>query len=219
MKHKQLCILDMDGTILDTLDDLYGSVNAIMTREGFPTFSREKIRSILGHGLRDLMERSVPGGAEHPEFERMYRSFLAYYGEHANDHTKLYDGILDVVRQLKQDGWVLAIHSNKRHEKVLELVESYFGDLIDVPMGDRSEEGIALKPAPDAVFDLIKQVGVTPQDCVYIGDSEVDAKTAQNAGVPFIGVSWGFRDRETLRQCGVTRIADTALELLRMIQA
>lgn len=217
MAKYDLCVFDMDGTILNTLDDITNSVNVLMERYNFKTFTVPEIRSLVGHGLRDLMEHCIPDGEKEPQFETIYREFLAYYSEHSNDETHLYDGIYDLVKKLKNDGIKLAILSNKRNSRVIELSKEYFGDIIDLPVGEKQDEGVPLKPAPDAVFNILKELNVPLEKAVYIGDGDTDFHTAKNAGMDFIAVSWGFRDRSVHLELGSKVIVDTADDLYSAI--
>ncbi len=191
------------------------SVNAIMEQFGWKRHTLEEIRSFVGNGIRLLMERSVPQGAENPRFEEAFEAFLAYYTEHCQIKTKPYDGILKLLGELSGEGFRLAIVSNKNNAAVQELKESWFAGYISAAVGDR--EGIRRKPAPDAVFQVLKELGSKPDEAVYVGDSEVDYETAKNSGLPCILVSWGFRDREDLERLPGAAVADSCQQLKELI--
>ncbi len=193
-------IFDLDGTLLDTLADLTNSVNAVLAQHGMPQFSQEEIRSFVGNGIRRLIQRSVPGGDLNPEFEEIHRSFREYYNAHCMDETEPYPGIPALLGWLQQEGYRIAIVSNKADFAVKKLRDVYFGELVQVAIGEH--EGCRRKPAPDSVLQALKELEVEPSRAVYVGDSDVDIQTAVNAQMPCIAVSWGFRSREFLIEHG-----------------
>lgn len=204
-------IFDLDGTLLDTLDDLAASANHVLEFFGLPARSRGEIQAFVGNGIAKLIARILPGGAEDPRFETAYREFRAYYNEHCADRTKPYPGILQMLRGLKEDGYRTAIVSNKADFAVTKLSEVYFRGLIDAAVGESS--GMAKKPAPDMVRKAFSEIGASPEHAVYVGDSDVDIRTAQNAGLDCILVTWGFRDEAFLRSQGAKEFARDAEEL------
>lgn len=204
-------LFDLDGTLLDTLEDLYQSVNAALTACGFPERTRMEIRSFVGNGVRNLMVRSVPDGEENPKFEECFQKFREHYAAHLNDHTAPYAGIMELLAELKEKGIPTAVVSNKSDAAVKELCRETFGDLVPLAIGE--SERVKKKPAPDTVIEAAAGIGVPLKDCVYVGDSEVDLATAENAGIPCISVSWGFRDKELLESLGVKMLLDTVSEL------
>lgn len=204
-------IFDLDGTLLDTLDDLTASVNVALQRHGLPPRSRDEVRRFVGNGVRLLMERAVPGGRDHPDFERIYQDFREDYGLHCNDRTKPYPGILELLGRLKEQGYGLAIVSNKADFAVNTLREIYFNGLIDVAIGER--ETIRKKPAPDTVLAALKKLGAGSDTAVYVGDSEVDLETAANVPMDEIAVTWGFRGEELLKEKGAVKMASDVREL------
>ena len=169
-----------------------------------------EIRQFVGNGVRNLMIRVVPQGEDHPEFEHAFAVFKEYYGEHCNDATKAYDGISELLQELKNMGYVLAIVSNKIDSAVQDLNRRYFPQ-VDVAIGDR--EDLRRKPEPDSVFLALKELERTKEEAVYVGDSDVDLLTAQNAGLPCISVLWGFRDREFLEERGATTFVEKPMEI------
>lgn len=204
-------LFDLDGTLLDTLEDLYQSVNAALTACGFPERTRMEIRSFVGNGVRNLMVRSVPDGEENPKLEECFQKFREHYAAHLNDHTAPYAGIMELLAELKEKGIPTAVVSNKSDAAVKELCRETFGDLVPLAIGE--SERVKKKPAPDTVIEAAAGIGVPLKDCVYVGDSEVDLATAENAGIPCISVSWGFRDKELLESLGVKMLLDTVSEL------
>ena len=204
-------LFDLDGTLLDTLEDLYQSVNAALTACGFPERTRMEVRSFVGNGVRNLMVRSVPDGEENPKFEECFQKFREHYAAHLNDHTAPYAGIMELLAELKKKGILTAVVSNKSDAAVKELCRETFGDLVPLAIGE--SERVKKKPAPDTVIEAAAEIGVPLKDCVYVGDSEVDLATAENAGIPCISVSWGFRDKELLESLGAKTLLDTVAEL------
>ena len=204
-------LFDLDGTLLDTLEDLYQSVNAALTACGFPERTRMEVRSFVGNGVRNLMVRSVPDGEENPKFEECFQKFREHYAAHLNDHTAPYAGIMELLAELKEKGIPTAVVSNKSDAAVKELCRETFGDLVPLAIGE--SERVKKKPAPDTVIEAAAEIGVPLKDCVYVGDSEVDLATAENAGIPCVSVSWGFRDKELLESLGAKTLLDTVAEL------
>jgi len=208
----QLAIFDLDGTLLDTLEDLADSTNYIMQQFGYPERTLTEVRSFVGNGIRKLLERSAPKGTSSEEIDRMFEQFKEYYGAHCADKTKPYDGIMDMLNALQKQGVKLAVVSNKADYAVKALCEQYFPGFFDEAVGERV--GIARKPAPDTVNEVLKNLHMDKAQAVYIGGSEVDVQTAQNAGMDCIAVDWGFRDKEVLKEAGAEIIVSTPEEVL-----
>ncbi len=215
MKRYQLIIFDLDGTILDTLDDLMISTNAALTACGFPARSREEIRRFVGNGISNLMHRAVPEGTPEPEIAQVHTAFTAHYREHCADHTRPYPGIPELIEALRQDGRQIAVVSNKADYAVQELCAQYFPGLIDLAAGER--EGVRRKPEPDPVYDVLGRLDLPKDQAVYIGDSEVDIETAQNAGLDSVIVEWGFRDKAFLAGLGAEIFAADPEELRSLL--
>lgn len=215
MKKYETVIFDLDGTLLNTLEDLSDAVNYALREMGMPERSLEEVRSFVGNGVRRLMELSVPEGFDNPAFEETFAKFREYYGVHCNDKTRAYDGVLELIRELKNEGYALAIVSNKLDLAVKELSEIYFEGIIKVAIGEK--EGVAKKPAPDTVYAALKELDMPAETAVYVGDSEVDVMTAKNSGLPCISVLWGFRDEAFLRENGATQFARTADEVKKYL--
>ena len=206
-------IFDLDGTLLDTLGDLAASVNYALRTHGMPEHTIDDVRRFVGNGVRRLMERAVPDGADHPQFEDVFAIFRRYYMEHSLDTTRPYDGITDTLRELKRRGCRMAVVSNKMMAATQELVRHFFPE-IEVAIGEHEAEGIRRKPAPDTVYEALRQLGVGKEGAVYVGDSDVDLATARNSGLPCISVLWGFRDRQFLQENGATTLVAAPQDLL-----
>lgn len=198
MRQRELdtVIFDLDGTLLDTLTDLTDSVNTVLARYSLPQYSAEEIRGFVGNGIRRLMQLTIPDGEAHPQFEEIYNEFREYYNMHCMECTEPYPGILLLLSELQKEGYKTAIVSNKADSAVKILKDIYFRDLIPVAIGE--SPSCRKKPAPDSVYQAMEELGTDKAHTVYVGDSDVDLRTAENAGIPCILVSWGFRDREFL---------------------
>ncbi|MBQ1701479.1 MAG: HAD-IIIA family hydrolase [Prevotella sp.] len=204
-------IFDLDGTLLDTLNDLHASCNYALRTHGMPERSLEEVRQFVGNGVKKLMERAIPNGLENPLFEDTLQTFRQHYLLHNLDTTLPYPGIMEMLQQLKAQGKRIAVVSNKFYAATQDLCKHFFGDTIQVAIGER--EDIKKKPAPDTVLEALRQLQVTRQDAVYVGDSEVDVETARNSGIPCISVLWGFRSKSFLLSHGATTFIETPNEL------
>lgn len=216
MYRYQAVIFDLDGTLLDTLEDLKDSVNAALSAYGCRERSLEEVRNFVGNGIRNLMIRAVEGGSGHPEFENIFQYFKDDYKKNCKNKTKPYSGILKVLKELKDEGIKLAMVSNKADFAVKELNLYYFKDLDMLAAGEK--EGVRRKPAPDGVFQILKELQVEKDQVVYVGDSDVDIQTAKNADIPCISVLWGFREKQFLINQGGTVFAETPEELLNLLK-
>lgn len=199
-------VFDLDGTLLNTLDDLFLSVNKILSDHGYKTRSKNEVRSYLGNGVRALLDLALPE-EERFRTDELLPEFKAYYDLHKEDNTAPYAGVKEAVAEIKKAGVKCAIVSNKFDAAVQELKNVTFSGLIDFACGER--EGVKPKPAPDGVFLAMQALGADPAETVYVGDSEVDLATAENTGLKCVAVSWGFRDRDELVKRGAKNIADT----------
>lgn len=208
-------IFDLDGTLLDTLGDLAAAVNYALRTHHMPEHTVEAIRGFVGNGVRLLMERAVPQGAQNPCFEEVFSFFRQYYMQHSLDTTRPYQEIPETLEALKARGCRLAVVSNKMMPATQALCKHFFHDTIEVAIGEHEAEGIRKKPAPDTVIAALKALGVGKEQAVYVGDSDVDIQTARNSGLPCISVLWGFRDRDFLKQNGAETFISTPSELLR----
>lgn len=207
-------IFDLDGTLLNTLNDLAASTNYALRSAGMPEHSVEDVRRFVGNGVKKLMERAIPDGLDNPKFDETYATFRRHYLEHSLDTTKPYEGIPEVLAELKRRGKKLAIVSNKFYAATQELAKHFFPETIQVAIGER--ENIHKKPAPDTVLEAMRQLGVGKEGSIYIGDSDVDIDTAKNVGIPCISVLWGFSDKDFLISHGATHLIKTPKELLEL---
>lgn len=214
MKQYDTYIFDLDGTLLNTLDDLASAVNFALHSYGMPEHTRDDIRRFVGNGVRLLMIRAVPAGEQNPHFEEVFNTFRQYYMQHSLDTTRPYDGIQEVLLTLRQRGCRLAVVSNKFDAATKELCKYFFPNTIEVAVGEHEAEGIRKKPAPDTVIEALSQLRVSADNAVYVGDSDVDLQTAHNAGLPCISVLWGFRDKDFLLAHGATTFITSPQKLL-----
>ena len=207
-------IFDLDGTLLDTLADLATAVNYALRQHGMPEHTIDDVRRFVGNGVRKLMERAIPDGEKNPDFEATFATFREYYMHHSLDTTRPYPGIIETLEALKAKGCRLAVVSNKMMAATKELCQHFFADTIEVAIGENEAAGIRKKPAPDTVFEALRQLGEEKDSAVYVGDSDVDLETANNSGLPCISVLWGFRNRNFLIQHGAKTFISAPSELL-----
>lgn len=204
-------VFDLDGTLLDTLEDLYRATNAALEGHSLPCRSRDEVRMFVGNGVEMLIRRAVPAGTDEATTLAVLADFKATYAAICEDHTRPYDGILAVLTALREKGVRVAVVSNKFDAATKQLCAKYFGDLVEVAIGERA--GVRKKPAPDTVYEALKELGVTAEGAVYVGDSDVDIRTARNCGMPCISVTWGLRDKEFLLQNGAEILVDAPEDL------
>ena len=214
-KRYDAVIFDLDGTLLNTLEDLQSSVNYALALYQMPQRSLEEIRRFVGNGVQRLIELAVPQKTSKEMLEDVFASFKEHYAIHCNDKTDLYPGIPELLIRLKTEGFRTAIVSNKLQEGVDTLYKQYFEKSVEVAIGAR--EGIRKKPAPDSVFEAMKLLNAQKNRTVYIGDSEVDIATAHNAGLPCITVTWGFRNRQEQEEAGGDVFAESPEEVLKLL--
>lgn len=215
MKKYDLVIFDMDGTILDTLDDLCDATNYTLAQMGCPKRSKEEVRCFVGNGILKLLERAMPSGTTKAQIRQAFSIFMEYYNKHCMDKTKPYDGIIDLLRELRAQGIKTAVVSNKRHETVKILCDDLFTGLFDAFEGDRP--GVPKKPDSAMVDLVLEKLNIQRENAVYVGDSDVDLTTAVNSGMDYIIVTWGFRNEVFLREKGADIFAHTTEELLEYI--
>ena len=215
MNNIRAVVFDLDGTLLNTLEDLASATNWALRHNGLPERTIDEVRRFVGNGVRRLIERAVPEGTEAAELETVFADFKAYYVDHCQDCTCLYDGISEMLVELKSTGYKLAIVSNKLQAGVDELYERFFRETIDVAIGER--EGVRRKPAPDMVETALKELGVAADGAVYVGDSDVDLQTARNSGLACVSVLWGFRDRDFLVEHGATCMVERPDEIVSLL--
>lgn len=220
-------IFDLDGTLLDTLDDLAAATNYALRVHGLPEHSTDDVRNFVGNGVRMLIQRAVPDHTPNALTEEVLATFRQYYLEHSLDCTRPYDGIVETLDELKARGCKLAVVSNKFMTATQELVRHFF-PMIEVAIGENEADGIRKKPAPDTVFEALRRLHVqvpgedSPHlgkswgEAYYVGDSDVDIETARNSGLPCISVLWGFRDRAFLEAHGATQFIREPKELLTL---
>ena len=206
-------IFDLDGTLLDTLQDLMLATNHALQANGLPVHSIDEIRQMVGNGVRCLIERAVPAGTDKALTDRVYADFARHYMLHSEDNTRPYPGIDDMLERLSARGCRLAVVSNKMHQATEQLVSHFFGRWIKVAVGEDEQHGIRRKPAPDMVNEALRRLDTDGAQAVYVGDSEVDVLTAQNSGLKCVSVLWGFRTRQRLTQSGATCFVETPSDL------
>lgn len=209
-------IFDLDGTLLNTLEDLKDSTNFALKQHGYSQKSLSQIRSFVGNGVKKLIERSIPQGYDNPDFEDCLKVFKDHYSQNMYNKTGPYDEILELLGALKKRGIKIAVVSNKFDSAVKELCKKYFPSFIDVAIGE--SENVRKKPAPDSVFRAMELLGADALHSVYVGDSEVDAQTSKNASLKCVGVTWGFRDKEVLKAEGADYIIDSPMLLIEVIE-
>ncbi len=207
-------IFDLDGTLLNTLDDLYTSVSYALTTHGLALRTRAEVRSFLGNGVKRLIEQSVPTGTSVSKTEEVLATFRQHYLQHSLDQTRPYNGVEAMVKQCKSRGLKTAIVSNKPNAAVQDLHHRFFHDSIDLAIGETPD--VRRKPAPDMIVNAMKRLGVEPDESIYMGDSEVDMQTAINSNLKFIAVSWGFRNRDTLEKLNIKHIIDTPAQCFEL---
>lgn len=215
MKQYSTYIFDLDGTLLNTLGDLAASCNFALREMNMPQRTINEVRLFVGNGVRKLIERAVPAGTSKEVTEETLAIFRRHYLEHGLDSTMPYDGINELLTELKGRGKNVAVVSNKFYDATRNLCHHFFSDTITVAIGEK--EGINKKPAPDTVLAALEELGVTNKDAVYVGDSEVDIQTARNCGIPCISVLWGFRDEDFLLENGATVFARKPSDILQSL--
>lgn len=216
IKMVRLCIFDLDGTLLDTIQDLAVSSNVALEKHGLPIHPVEQYKRFVGNGIPKLIERASGYSADSTVYQAVYQDFMEYYNEHSTDYTQVYPGILSVLNQLSGREILTAVLSNKADLFVKELVKRFFPDFsFRMVLGKRSS--FPVKPDPKSLNFLVQSCEVEKKDCIYIGDSDVDVQTAHNAGIPCIGAEWGFRGREELSRAGADYLAENPFDILRMV--
>ncbi len=212
---KKAAIFDLDGTLLYTLEDLTDSTNFALAKYDYPVCTLEQIRSYVGNGVYKLIERALPDGAQNPDFSVCLETFKNHYKQNMYNKTRPYNGVIKMLKELKSKNIKTAVVSNKFDAAVKELCRNYFGELIDIAVGEA--ENIQKKPAPDGVLKVVKKLGLSSKECVYTGDSEVDIQTAKNAGMDCISVDWGYKNRDFLISNGALLIVSDIKELTQNI--
>ena len=210
-----LVIFDLDGTLLNTLDDLADAANAALAEYGFPPRTTEEIRAFIGNGVSRLIHRAVPEGTDEAVAAAVLARFKAVYTEHVNDKTVPYPGILSLLRELKDRGVRCAVNSNKVDNAVRLLCDAHFDGLLDAVLGERA--GIPRKPAPDGARHIMERLNVRPENTLYVGDGDADIRTAQNAGIDCAWVSWGYRHVDELDGLDIPNRCDSVAALKSLI--
>ena len=212
------CIFDLDGTLTNTLESMTYSVNLTLEEMGLSKITKDQCRVFVGNGARVLMEKSLKaaGDTDASRIEEGMEIYGRIFDQNCTYHVTPYEGIPEMLKVLKDKGIHLAVLSNKPDRQTVKVVKAIFGEeLFDYAQGQK--EGIRRKPEPDGVGYLMEQMHVSKEECLYIGDSEVDAATGRNAGLKTIGVLWGFRDRKTLETAGADDLIDRPDELLQFV--
>ncbi len=215
MKRYKAVVFDLDGTLLNTLDNITAAVNHTLTAYGMPTRTTEEVRRFVGDGAAKLISRAVPDGTDTDTTARVLKDFRVYYAEHSLELTAPYDGILPALARLKAAGVAMAVVSNKPEISVEALRRHFFADFIDVALGDVPDR--PRKPAPDSTLAALVRLGVSADETIFVGDGDADVLTAKNVGMPCLGVTWGFRDAADLRAAGATVLADDPLQIAEII--
>lgn len=214
MKY-DLVIFDLDGTLLDTLDDITHSCNVALENNGLPIHTKEEVRFMVGNGIPKLIQRAIPENSNQKLFDKVLQDFLNHYQKHSSEKTKPYDGMVDCLKNLKNLGIKLAVNSNKVESASIELCSRFYPGIFDCVAGNVPERRV--KPFTDGVEYILKKTGC--KSAVYVGDSDVDIATGKNAGIPAIGVDWGFRGKDFLIQNGAVQVAMNPEELYRIIRS
>lgn len=215
MMNYNTLIFDLDGTLLNSLDDLADSVNYALEKLNFPIRSKDEICSFIGNGIEKLIELSLPDKTSYDKFAECLFIFKRYYSKNLRNKTKPYDGIIELLDYLKENKYKMAIVSNKFQDGVTELNEHYFSQYIQVAIGKSPER--RKKPYPDTVLAAMNNLDSSKDKCLYIGDSEVDFETSRNANIDFVGVAWGFRDKKILDDLGADYIINTPNDLIPIL--
>jgi len=213
---KKTLIFDLDGTVLHTLPDLQNSVNFALKSYNYPQKSSEEIRKSVGNGLNMLIRRCLPMNADEATVDAVFHKMKAHYRLHCHDETEPYAGIPELLGRLHDEGYRIALVSNKADEMTKELHRVFFSDCIDVSIGET--ERLKRKPAPDMVLEALRQLCAEKNDAICIGDSEVDIETAKKAGLPCLCVGWGFRSEDALLTAGATAVCLTPEALYEAIK-
>lgn len=210
----KVIIFDLDGTLLNTLDDLADSTNLALAEFGYPPKSIAEIKQYVGNGVAKLIERAIPNGKDNIHYNTCLKIFKIIYAQNMYNKTAPYNGIINLLIELKEKNYKIAVVSNKFDLAVKELCQKYFPNLIDIAIGENEAAGINKKPAPDTVNLALKQLKLTPNQAIYVGDSDVDILTAKNSNMPCISVTWGFRDKEFLIKNNAQIIINTPKEII-----
>lgn len=210
----KVIIFDLDGTLLNTLDDLADSTNFALSEFNYPTRSKEEIRTFVGNGVAKLIERAIPDGKHNPNFNKCLEIFKQHYSINKYNKTAPYNDIINLLIELKEKNYKIAVVSNKFDLAVKDLCQKYFPNLIDVAIGENEAAGINKKPSSDTVNLVLQQLNLNSNQAIYVGDSDVDILTAKNSNMPCVSVTWGFRDKEFLIKNNAQIIINTPKEII-----
>ncbi len=215
---RPLIIFDLDGTLLYTLDDLANSVNYVLQKHQLPTYPINNYRQFVGNGVTNLIKKAVPQTIHSTEkFTHILNDFLLYYSQHQYDTTHPFDGIVDTLQQLKNQNMLLAVASNKMHEATVSIVEHFFPTIsFDIILGQIPQR--AIKPNPQIIIDILQNFQLSPQDGIFVGDSNVDILTAHNAQMQAIGVLWGYRNKTELKNAQADFIIQKPMEIIDILK-
>lgn len=214
----KLIIFDLDGTLLDTIEDLANSTNYALRQHGFPEHSIETIRQFVGNGINKLLERALPENKRSSDFVSMLKiDFIKFYSAHTDEFTRPYPGISDLLTRLYNEGYQMAIASNKMHDATVRLIRRFFPNIEFTDIRGQ-QEGFPTKPNPAIVEEILKLAKVEKSKILYVGDSAIDVATAYNAKIAFTGVLWGFRPQKEMEEIGATSFAKTTEELYKIIK-
>lgn len=211
----KLAIFDMDGTILNTIDDLTEAGNVICKKYGFPLHTSEEFRFFVGNGIPKMVKRALPSDISDDLYKKCLEEYIEYYKNHCAEKTAPYKGINECIKNLRDAGIKIAVNTNKVESAAIDLCNTYFPSLFDIISGSRP--GVPPKPAPDGIFEILSRAGIKSEEACYIGDSDVDLQTGINSGLAFIGVDWGFRGRDFLLEHGAKCVVMNTLELEKVI--
>lgn len=216
---KQLVIFDLDGTLLDTVADLANATNQALELCGYPTHPVDAYYKFVGNGINKLFARALPAEESNEENVLRIRSlFIPYYNEHNADCSRPYSGITELLETLQAEGLQLAVASNKYQEATLKLVHHFFPTIRFAAIYGQRED-VPIKPAPDIVYDILRDTGIAKEATLYVGDSGVDMQTAMNAGVESVGVTWGFRSEEELRENKAAHVVNSANDIYTILRS
>lgn len=215
---KNVIIFDLDGTLLNTLEDLTDSTNFALQTLGYRERTLDEVRNFVGNGVAKLIERAIPHGLENPDYENCLKVFKENYSENMYNKTAPYDGILPLLKELRGLGYKIAVVSNKFDKAVKALCQQYFGELVDVAIGEDEKHGIKKKPSPDTVNKVLELFCANSDFSVYVGDSDVDILTAKNSNMSCISVTWGFRDEKFLKEHGAELIVHKPEQMISVLE-
>ena len=215
---KKLIIFDLDGTLIDTLDDLKNSVNYAIEKYGYPLRTKEEIRKAIGNGVAVLVARSIPDGDQNPNYPEILKIFKEHYSIHSRELTGPYEGITEVLKGVRSAGFMTAVATNKVHPIAVEIINDFFPNCFDYILGDVA--GRPNKPAPDMIEKILEDLHLTKEESIYVGDTNVDEQTALNSKVDYVLVSYGFRTKEEiLEQCKCRTIIESTEKLLEHLKS